>query len=440
MLYRSVYKTLKAWKNSSSHNGLLVTGARQVGKTTAIENFARENYKNFIKIDFVEQPNAIETITQATDIEDLIIRISSMSSTPLNKGTLLFFDEVQLCGDSITWMRYLSKEERFDVIFSGSMLGISAYNFRSLPVGTIDFLEMFPLTFFEFTKAMGFDEKLWEIIYDCFLNKKQVPDFLHNQLIDLINKYCLVGGMPEAVDIFANQNDTFAMRQRQISIVDAYEADVSQYINDKSVAQTIKTIFRNVPSGLNKENKRFLVSGIDKKKRFTNMQSKFDWLVNSGTVLMVKRVLHPEFPLGIDVDNSFFKLYMNDVGLLFSNFSQTNVSLILNNSNEINFGQIYENFVAEELRACGDENIFYFRNREVGEIDFVIGKKNSPEVLPIEVKSGIYSKKHKSLDKLMAIKNYHIKHGIVLHKRNLEEDGKVLYLPLYMTSFLIEQE
>ncbi len=437
MLKRKVLNTLLNWKKTKTNQGLLVMGARQVGKTSSIEQFAAENYESMVKIDFVETPSAVELISGAKNLEDLIIRITSLASKPLEHGkTLLFFDEVQRCGDSVTWMRYLANDDRFDVIYSGSLLGVETYDFRSLPVGTIDIVEMFPLDFEEFCWASGVDESLIQIINECFNLKTEVPDFLHDKFIELFYRYVLVGGMPEAVQIFVSTGDTQAMRARQSNILDNYRADITRYVQDKEHSQRIKTIYNAVPAQLNKENRRFIVSGIDKRRRFEDMQSDFDWLSNAGVVIPVKKVTEAKFPLGLSREDSYFKFYMNDTGLLFSTFSPADVQDIIACKDNLNFGQAFENAVAQELRAHGRKELYYFNTNKVGEVDFLVEDGRSVDIIPIEVKSGKYSTKHSALDKLLSVKNFGLKSAVVLHTQNVFSDEAVQYLPIYMAAFI----
>lgn len=437
MLARKIIDAMLEWKRTKTNQGLLITGARQVGKTSSVEMFAAEHYENMIKIDFVENPDAAELIEDARNIDDLILRITALSPRPLIEGkTLLFFDEVQKCGDSITWMRYLADDGRFDVVYSGSMLGVEAYDFRSLPVGTIDIIEMFPLDFEEFCWACGVDRSLLEILQECYIERRAVPDFLHDKFIDLFFRYVLVGGMPDAVQTFISTNDTQAMRARQRGILDAYRADITRYIGNREHAQRVKTIFNAVPAQLNKENRRFTMSGIDKKKRFSDLQSDFDWLTNAGVVIPVKRTTEACFPLGMNRDDSFFKLYLCDTGLLFSSFSNTDVQAILSRKDDVNFGQVFENAVAQELRAHGHKELYYFSGTKVGEVDFLLESEGSVDIVPVEVKSGKYSSKHAALDRLLQIDNYNIDQAIVFHRRNLKQEGLISYLPIYMVAFL----
>lgn len=428
---------IESWKRTKNRQGLLVTGARQVGKTSIIERFAAQHYSSIIKIDFVENPDAVEIISQAKNLDDLIVRITALASNPLgSEKTLLFFDEIQRCGDVVSWMRYLATDERFDVIYSGSLLGVEAYDYRSLPAGTLDIVEMSPMDFEEFSWACGVDPSLWDIVRSCYDAGESVPDFIHERMMQVYYRYVLVGGMPEAVQVFVAQNDTQAMRARQGSILDAYRHDITRYVADPVHAQRIKTIFNAMPAQLNKENRRFVVSGIDKRRRFEDMQSDFGWLANAGVAIPVRRVSEASFPLGMSCDDSYFKFYLSDCGLLFSTFSAADVEAIVAMRDAVNFGQAFENAVAQELRAAGHKAIYYFNKAKVGKVDFLIDVSGKPEVLPIEVKSGKNSHAHAALDHLLEVANYHLEHAVVLHVGNAERDGKVTYLPIYMAGLL----
>lgn len=438
MLKRKISDKIDIWRKTKTNQGLLITGSRQVGKTSSIEAYGNAHYDKVIKIDFVEQPQAVDIISNAQDLDDLILRITSLSNSPIySKSTLLFFDEVQLCADAITWMRYLSTDGRFDVIYSGSMLGVEAYDFRSLPVGTIDIEEMYPLDFEEFSWANGVGESLWDTVRQCFDSREPVPEYIHEKFFDLWQRYILIGGMPEAVQVFVDTHDTQLMRHRQRSILDAYRADITRYVKDKSRARQIKTIYEAVPAQLNKENRRFIIRGLVDGDRFSErVESDFDWLEDAGVVIPVVRSTEAAYPLGLTRKSSFFKLYMSDVGLLFSTFSNADVEMLLARSKDLNLGNVYENAVAQELRAHGDRSLYYFNKRGIGEVDFLIDGDRMPIVIPIEVKSGTNSHRHAALDSLLAIENYKLEGAIVLHPDNVELDGPITYLPIYMVAFL----
>lgn len=437
MLKRKIEKRIKRWQETKTNQGLLITGARQTGKTSSIEAYGRSHYDSLIKIDFVEQPQAATIISQAQNLDDLIMRITALAESPLSSSrTLLFFDEVQRCSDAITWMRYLAEDDRFDVIYSGSMLGVEAYDFRSLPVGTIEIEEMFPLDFEEFCWAHGVDASLWNVIQECFTTRTPVPNFLHTKFLDLWFRYILIGGMPEAVQVFIDSNDTQLMRQRQRSILNAYRSDITRYVADKTHARRIKTIFDAIPAQLNKENRRFIISDATGGERYSKLASDFDWLADAGVVIPVHRATEATFPLGFTEESSYFKLYLADVGLLFSTFPAADVEQLLAHAEEMNLGTVFENAVAQELRAHGHERLHYFNKRNIGEVDFLIDESHAPLVVPIEVKSGKNSRRHAALDGLLNVKNYKLEGAFVLHTGNVEQDDSITYLPVYMASLI----
>ncbi len=438
MLKRKISDKIDRWRKTKTNQGLLITGSRQVGKTSSIEAYGDDHYDKVIKIDFLEQPQAVDIISNAQDLDDLILRITALSDSPIKSNhTLLFFDEVQLCADAITWMRYLASDGRFDVIYSGSMLGVEAYDFRSLPVGTIDIEEMYPLDFEEFCWANGVDNSLWDTVQQCFDSREPVPDYIHEKFLDLWQRYILIGGMPEAVQVFVDTHDTQLMRHRQQSILNTYRADITRYVKDKSRARQIKTIYEAVPAQLNKENRRFIIRGVVDGDRFSKkVESDFDWLKDAGVVIPVVRSTEAAYPLGLTRESGFFKLYMSDVGLLFSTLSNADVEMLLAKSKDLNLGNVYENAVAQELRAHGGRSLYYFSKRGVGEVDFLIDGNRIPVVVPIEVKSGANSHRHAALNSLLAIDNYKLEGAVVLHPDNVELEGSITYLPIYMAAFL----
>ncbi len=437
LLKRKITESINSWKRTKTNQGLLITGARQVGKTSSILEYAEREYDNLVKIDFVEQPDAVKVITGAKSLDDLLMRVTALASRPLSDGkTLLFFDEVQQCEEALTWMRYLATDKRFDVIYSGSMLGVSAYDFRSLPAGTLDIIEMFPMDLQEFSWAVGVDDSLWEAARECFERREIVPEFIHDRLMDCFMRYVLIGGMPEAVQVFCSTHDTQAMRVRQKGIRQAYRHDIKKYVKDPVHAQRIQTIYDALPGQLAKDNKRFIVSGIDKRKRFDEMRPDFDWLKNAGVALPVIRSSEAIFPLGLSEEGSFFKFYMSDVGLLFSTFASVDVEQLLLARDSINMGSAFENAVAQELRAHGHESLHYYSSKGIGEVDFLLERSRGIGIQPVEVKSGKTSHKHASLDALLAVENYILENPIVLHTRNVETDNPVTYFPLYMVAFL----
>lgn len=439
MLERKIERTFAEWKKSNNalevRKGLIVTGARQVGKTSSIEKFAADAYESTIKIDFAERPELMRFLSDAQGTDDLVRRITSLASGPVRPGnTLVFIDEVQLQGDAITWIKYLAQSGKFDIVLSGSMLGVEVYDFRSLPVGFAQIEEMFPLDFEEFCWAQGLNKETFADVRCCFEERIPVEGWLHDRMMGLFNLYVLVGGMPQPLQTYVRTQDTQLLRSLQRSIIETYRVDISRYVDSPLHSQRIRAIYDAVPAQLNKENKRFVLTDLNKDRRFAEMEVDFDWLRAAGVVLPCLRTTQPTFPVRLNLENSKFKLYLSDVGLLFSLLSDADVRQILAQDARINFGSIYENAVAQELRAHGHE-LVYYNSKKYGEVDFLI-ESGKPKCTLIEVKSGKSSTAHRALDRLMDVENYEIEEALVLHPGNVERKGRVTYMPVYFAAFL----
>lgn len=435
MLRRKVYEDIARWKTEKTTQGLLVMGARQVGKTTIIRTFASKHYKNVAEINFYQNTTAIETIDAAKDAADLLLRISALSRTEMVPGnTLIFLDEVQECSDILTLVKFLIEGTGFDVILSGSLLGLDSFPSRSLPVGYLQTIEMFPLDFEEFCWARSVPETVFDQAKSACKDASSVPNYLNDMLIDEFYKYLLVGGMPDAVQAFIDDNDIVRTRNAQKAIVDLYEYDIVKYVEDKTEARQIEMVYEAVPIQLNSPNKRFKYTRLGKNLRFANLETAFDWLASAGIVLPTTKITEPLFPLKLSADSNAFKLYLNDVGLLTSQLMGDVTLDILNRRSAINFGSIFENVAAQEFRAHGFE-LFYYQTKNIGEIDFVLQTK-SGDVLLCEIKSGKDYRRHSALNNLLDTKNYSITNALVFHEGNCEKKGPITYLPIYAVDFL----
>lgn len=430
MLDRDIYQKLLEWKRLKTKQGLMVTGARQVGKTTIIERFGADHYRHVAELNFLETPNAVDTVNQARDTDDLVLRLSVLTGTEITPGeTLLFLDEVQACEDMLTWMKFLSGTKGLDVIVSGSLLGIDAYNVRSIPVGFLQTLRMYPLTFTEFSAACGLPGSAWETVDDCMARGREIPDFLHDRLTDLWYKYLLVGGMPDAVQAFVDSSDINKVRNVHDAVYEAYEYDITKYVTDLVERRHIKTIYESIPLQLNSENKRFKFTKLGPNARFGHMRTAFDWLANAGIALPTLRVQDPQYPLAEWADANSFKLYMSDVGLLTSRLMRTVDLEILNHRSSMNYGSVFENAVAQELTA-NDIELYYYNRKNVGEVDFVL-QSRSGDISLCEVKSGKDYTRHRAMNNLLKTANYRFAHAYVFHDGNICVDGDVSYLPIY---------
>lgn len=435
MLKRKATEAMLRWKQSKTTQALLVMGARQVGKTTAIREFGRTHYEHIAEINFFQNPAAVSTIEAATDAADLLLRISALSRTDLTENaTLIFLDEVQECTDLLTMVKFLIEGTHCDIVLSVSLLGLDAFPARSLPVGYLQTLEMFPLDFEEFCWARAVPDQVIAAAREAFRQRTAAPDYIHELLVEEFYKYLLAGGMPDAVQAFIDSANLVRTRNTQRAIVDLYEHDIVKYVVDRPEARQIEMVYESIPSQLNTENKRFKYTRLGKNLRFANLETAFDWLECAGIALSVPKVTDPVFPLKMSADVSAFKLYMNDVGLLTSQLMGDVDLDILNKRSAINFGSIFENAAAQELRAHGF-GLFYYNTRTVGEVDFVLQGKQGGIVL-CEIKTGKDYRRHSALNNLLKTKNYRFEDVFVFCDDNIQADDQRTYLPLYMIGFL----
>ena len=349
--------------------------------------------------------------------------------------TLIFFDEVQECPEMVTAIKFLVEEGSYRYVMSGSLLGVELKDIRSVPVGYLTEKEMFPLDFEEFAQAIGMSKEVMAHVKACYETIKPVDEIVHNKLNDLVRLYLLVGGMPEVVQKYINTNNLQIVRATQLDIMHLYTKDISKY--DPQNKLYIKDIFELIPSELNAKNKRFILKALNEKAKFERYSNSFLWLADAGVALPVFNVEEPRLPLKLGEQRNLFKLFLSDVGLLASQYAANIAIEILTGDAKINYGAIYENFAAQELRAHG-YNLYYFNNKKQGELDFVVENKDS--ILPIEIKSGKDYKRHNALSNVILNDEYNISEAIVFSNGNIESEGKVLYMPIYMLMYLQPEE
>ena len=435
MLYRKIEKELYTFYESEDTKALMITGARQVGKTTTIEETGKKAFKHFIEINFIENEEAKKLFQDTLDTESILIRISALANQDLVPNeTLIFFDEVQVCKEIVTEIKFLVKDGRYKYILSGSLLGTELQDIRSFPVGYMDILQMYPLDLEEFAMANGVSNMVMRALRECFMEYHPVDSLIHEKMMELFRLYLIVGGMPNAVNEFLKTNDLRRVNQIQQAIVRLYKKDITQY--DPNNKFLIEDIFDLIPSELNAKNKRFIMKNIKADFKFKRYYESFLWLKNAGVALPVYSVSEPKIPLLLSKQVNYFKLFLNDVGLLAS-MSMDNVQIkILKKEKDINFGSIYENMAAQELSAHGFD-LYYFNSKKQGELDFVM-EENSL-VVPIEIKSGKDYKRHHALSSVLNNSEYEIEKAYVFYNGNVEKMEKILYLPIYMLMF-IEKE
>lgn len=431
MLRRKIEKRIEAFFENQ-HKALLITGARQIGKTYSIRQYAKQSKKNFIEINFLENISARELFNDASSSEDILLKLSVVTDVPLEPGnTIIFFDEIQECKEIVTAIKFLVEDGKYDYILSGSLLGVELKDIRSIPVGYMDIYEMFPLDFEEFCLANKVSEKVIQLLEKSFEEKRAVDSMIHDKMMELFRLYLIVGGMPDAVNTFLKKKNLKEVEEIQKGINRLYKADISKY--DQGNKLYIEDIFSLIPSELNEKNKRFILKNLNENFKFSRYENSFIWLKEAGVAIPVYCASEPVYPLVLSKSTNLFKLFMSDVGLLAATYLNGLQIKILNKEKDINFGAVYENVIAQELMAHGFD-LYYYNNKKLGELDFVIEYQD--KVIPIEVKSGKGYTRHNALNNVLNTENYGIDEGMVFCNENVFQNGKVVYYPIYMIMFI----
>lgn len=430
ILTRNLTSFLKDFYTNQK-TALMLTGARQTGKTFAIRQLG-ESFSSFIEINFIKTPEAIGLFKNVYSAEDILLRLTALTSKPLIKGdTLIFFDEVQCCDDIVTAIKFLVDEGSYRYALSGSLLGVELKDIRSVPVGYMSIKEVYPLCFEEFLLNIGVAQRVFDHLRKCWEETRPVDLIIHERLISLFRLYTIIGGMPAAVERYITTNDLNVVAQTQKDIITLYKKDISQYASKDKLK--IKEIFDLIPSELDAKNKRFILKRLNEHAKFDRYQNDFLWLSNAGVAIPVYNVTEPRLPLKLAETHNLFKLFSNDVGLLAAQYADGLRSSILSGDVDINHGAIFENAVAQEL-LCHGIPPYYFNSKRMGELDFVIAGKSS--VIPIEVKSGKDYERHNALQNVLECKDYNIEKAYVLCQGNMEKKGKTIYIPIYMTMYI----
>lgn len=432
MINRKIESELQNFLRDEKKKALLVTGARQVGKTYSIRAFGKQNFRSFVEINFIENAAAKELFQNAKNSRDLLLRLSLVADADLIPGeTLIFLDEVQECREIVTAIKFLVEEGSYRYILSGSLLGVELKDIRSVPVGYMDIVEMVPLDFEEFVLANKVSPRIIEVLREAFEKKIPVDPVIHEKMMELFRLYLIVGGMPAAVEQYLNSNNLREVLRIQQSIIALYKKDIAKY--DPENKLHIEDIFNLIPSELNAKNKRFILKSLNENFRFSKFSNSFLWLKEAGVALPTFCVDEPVSPLLLSKSKNLFKLFMADVGLLAAMYMDDIQIKILNHEKDINFGSVYENAAAQELKAHGFD-LYYFNSKKQGELDFLL--EHQGNVLPIEIKSGKDYKKHAALSNVMANAAYAIPEAFVFHNGNISTSERVSYYPIYMLMFI----
>jgi len=434
MLKRKIDAEFNAFLQGNSKESLLVTGARQVGKTFSIRDFATRHFKDFVEINFIERPDAKALFDRTRGTEDFFNRFSAFVGRSLSIGkTLVFFDEVQECPEIVTFIKFLGDDARYRYVLSGSLLGVEMKDIRSVPVGYLREVDMFPLDFEEFILANGMPPEVVSRLSEAFAKGDRVDPVVDGKMMELLRLYLVVGGMPAVVQTYVDTSDIQAVVREQQAILVLYRRDAAKY--DQEHKMSIERVFELIPSELNAQNKRFYANSLQPGERFAHVSDNFLWLKSADMAIPVCNVDAPQLPLELAKKANLFKLFLNDVGLLSAMYMDGIQFKILSGELGMNFGSVYENFVAQELRAHGFEKIYYFNSKKYGEIDFLIECEDT--VLPLEAKSGKDYDTHTALDNLLDEPSFGLKKALVLNASgDCSTNGKVAYRPIYATMFL----
>ena len=431
MLKRKIDSYLEQFYKRTN-KALLVTGARQTGKSFSIRQYGTTHYENFVEINFIEQPDAVEILKGAKSSQDILVRLSLLTSTPLVAGnTLVFFDEVQECPEIVTATKFLVNEGSYRYILSGSLLDVELQDLRSEPVGYMDVKDMYPLDLEEFFMAMGVSGQVRDDLQKAFEKQQPVDEFVHKKIMELFRLYLIVGGMPAAVQKYIDTHNLQDVMAEQQAIIRLYKREITKY--DKNHKLYIDEIFDLIPSELNAKNKRFILKDLNENLKFSRYENSFLWLKNAGVALPTYNVEEPVVPLKLSRSRNLFKLFQSDIGLLACQYAEGIQLRIINDEKGINYGSIYENVVAQELQAHGFE-LYYFNSKKQGELDFIIEKDG--HTLPIEVKSGKDYQRHNALSNVMGNPDYGIPRALVFCNDNVCTSGNIVYLPIYMVAYL----
>ncbi len=433
MLRRKAYEYFLKWKNQKEKKALCVTGARQIGKTTLIREFGRRNYEHFVELNFVTEKDAGAIFSGSLDANTIITNLSAYTRKPMEPGrTLVLLDEVQECPEARTAIKFLVEDGRFDYIESGSLMGVRHKEVASYPVGFEELYRMYPMDFEEFLWANGVQQSTIDYLRGCFDKLAPVSQAVHETMKKLFLSYIVVGGMPEAVQLYVDTHDIAKVAALQTDILELYRLDISKYAqgNDKL---KIRAIFDSIPSQLNAKNRRFVLTDVDAKGRQLRYANSFQWLAQAGVSLPCYNVSEPKAPLALNEKHSLFKLFMGDVGLLCAACMENVQFSILQGDLEINMGSILENVIAQQIKSAG-LSLHFFDAKKYGELDFVI--QNGLRIQLVEVKSGKDYKKHASLDRVRQVKEWQAEKSYVFCQGNIEEADGVTYLPWYEIMFL----
>lgn len=438
MLERKFTKVLEKFLQENQNKILLVNGARQIGKSYLIRYVGKRLFAHYVEINLKEDKEGEQVFASVHTTNDLYMRLSNYYSKPLGdkSDTLVFLDEIQSYPHLMTMLKFLNQEGKYRFIASGSQLGVALSQTPSVPLGSVEIQQMYPLDFEEFLWATGISKDWIANIQDYYRKEEPLDESTHNLLLKRFQYYLLVGGLPDAINRYLEDRNMVRVRMVHKDIHELYRIDASQYDGEHKLK--IRRIYDLIPSNLENKKKRIVYKQIENKvgKHFSDYADEFEYLSNSGVALEVLAISNPRFPLVESDQKRLVKLYLNDVGLLTHLLYGLNVNAVLQDIRSINLGTVYELAVAQELHAHGFA-LHYYDNKKKGEVDFLVDDYERLQVLPLEIKSGKDYTEHSALTKFLETPEYGINRAIVFsNEREICQKKKVTYMPIYFCMFL----
>ena len=436
MLKRKIEQQLLDWKDQTNHKPLIIKGCRQCGKTSSVLDFAGKNYKHIVYLNFFENPDYASVFSGSLEIDNIIMLLTALLGGKAvfePRETVLIFDEIQECPEARTALKFFHVDGRFDVIATGSLLGVKGYGKqpRSIPVGSETVIDMYPLDFEEFLWANGITETVMDTLKKHLNNETPVPDALHKRMRELLLQYTVVGGMPEAVQHFVDTKQMDGVLKIQRDIVRSYEDDMVKYAEGKDKSN-IKECFQSIPKQLSKENKKFQYSVVRKGASASRYEGSLQWIEDAGIISRSYNLSITELPLDGNAEKNTFKVYMKDSGLFVSMLEDGTQFDILNGNILRYKGAVFENLIADIFSKMG-RKLYYFHKDSGLELDFVIRYKG--KCTPVEVKATTGNTK--SLKTVLNHpEKYHVENAIKLGDYNVGRMDMILTLPAYMAFLL----
>lgn len=444
MLKRKIETYLSEWKQTDNRKPLVIKGVRQCGKTYIVQKFAKDNYDNVVYMNFILQPDTKSAFLGNLDVNTIILSLSALlpHSRFISGKTCIILDEIQECKEARTALKSFCIDGRFDVIATGSLLGVKGYGRKdkmnqdksgedSVPVGYETLIDMYPLDFEEFLWANGIDDNVIDVVKSCFENETPVPDGIHKAMMDLLYRYVIVGGLPDVVNCFLKTKNIELIYKEQRNLIAEYEEDMVKYA-DNADKPHIRECFESIPKQLAKENKKFQYSVVKKGGRASQYFGSIQWLEDAGIVERCYNTSITELPLNGNAIEDCFKVYTTDIGILMGMLDFGTQANVLKGDLLGYKGAIFENLMADFFVKSG-QKLYYFHKESGLEIDFLVRCNGECVILEVKSKTG----KAKSMNTVLKNKDvYHVYNAIKLGQYNVGRNGEVLTIPLYM-GFLI---